>query len=131
MRSLLGWFDPKSALVTVIVAPFLLYLAKIFLAHLKKGGAYILEGFLYWISRLLKHSLAGSLTLRRYCRIQLAGQSQYLYVPSSRDVKLPIDRVFVTLSLDFQGGAKESYTQAELTQIGNRLIIAGDPGSGK
>lgn len=86
---------------------------------------------MYWVSRFIKHSLAGALTLKRYCRLQLAGQNQYLHVPSSLDIKLDIDRIFIPLTLEHYGGEKGSYNHTDLLTVGNRIRVIGDPGSGK
>jgi hypothetical protein len=124
-------FDPISSLVTVVLSPLLIYLLKIVLAALKRWGSYALEGLLYFFARLIKHSFAGALTLKHYSRLQLASQNQFLYVPSSLDVRLPIDKVFVTLNLETQGGGKGNYTEANILEAGSRIIVVGDPGSGK
>lgn len=124
--------DPLTVLVTLLVLPLVYALLRIIRSYLKNWGAYLIEGVLYWLSRAIIHSLAGQLTLRRYCGLQIQKENKYLYVPSRHDVKVEIDRVFVTLTLDHQGGrAPDSYTHLNLLKAGNRLRIVGDPGSGK
>jgi hypothetical protein len=84
-----GWhFDAKTALITAFVLPFLILLQAVVRKYVKLWGTYILEGIMYWLSRGFKRSLAGSLTLKRYCRLRLAEENRYLYVPSSLDIKL-------------------------------------------
>jgi hypothetical protein len=127
-----GWkFDIRSSLVTIIVAPLAIFFLAIIKKYLKVWGAYLLEGLMYWASRAFKRSLAGSLTLKRYCRLRLAEDTRYLFVPSSLDVKLEVDKTFVTLTLDHQGGAAAVVTHRDVLTVGNRVRVVGDPGSGK
>lgn len=124
-------FDVKSAVLSVVGLPLALYFLAILRKNLKSLGTYALEGVMYWVSRSFKHSLAGALTLKQYCRLRLAEENRYLLVPSSLDIKLPIDDVFVTLSLDQQGGTGATYNHHDLLGSGNRIRVIGDPGSGK
>jgi GTPase SAR1 family protein len=124
-------FDFRTALIMMVVTPLLIFLLKIVLKHLKRWSGYLLEGAMYWFSRSIMHSLSGALTLRRYCRLQLAAWNQYLHVPSSLDITLDIDRVYVTLILERQGGIEGRFTHADLLRAGNRIRVIGDPGSGK
>lgn len=124
-------FDPLSSLVTIVLIPFLIYLLRIILVHLKRLGAYALEGILYAANRYVWHSLAASLSLRRYCRLQLDSESRHLFVPSSRDIKLDLDQVFVTLTMDFHGSSRKDYSHRDMLTLSNRLRVVGDPGSGK
>jgi hypothetical protein len=124
-------FHLPTALWTVILAPLAYFLGRILLSWLKTQGAYAVEGILYWLARSLRRSLASTLTLRRYCRLQLQAGSKYLSVPAAHDVPLEIDDVFVTLSLDRAGRSDARYTHHNLLSAGNRLRILGDPGSGK
>jgi hypothetical protein len=132
MEFLRGWkFDIRTAVLTVVVVPLTLFLLKILLKHLKRLSSYLLEGGMYWFSRFVMHSLAGALTLKRYCRLQLRGWNQYLHVPSTLDIKLNIDDVYVTLTLERQGGLEGKYNHTDLLKAGNRIRVIGDPGSGK
>lgn len=132
MEFLKSWKpDLVSVLVTALVAPLGYYLLKIVLRHLKHWFGYLLEGGLYWATRTIKHSLAGSLTMKRYCRLQLSGGNQYLHVPSRHDVQVEIDKVYVTLTLENQGAEQGSFSHQDILSAGNRLRIMGDPGSGK
>ena len=70
--------------------------------------------FQYWLSRVVLHSLAARLTLRKYCSILLDGENRYLHVPSQHDIKLSVDTIFVTLHLEHHGGEKEAYTHGDL-----------------
>ena len=127
-----GWkFDLKSSVITVLVAPVAIYFLAVLRKYVKVWGAYALEGMLYWLSRFFRRSLAGSLTLKRYCRMRLAEENRYLFVPSSLDVKLEVDEAFVTLTLDNQGGKGINYDHRDILAAGNRIRVIGDPGSGK
>lgn len=124
-------FDIPSMIVTVLLAPLAIFLLRIVLRYLKHWTSYVLEGLLYWGTRVVKHSFAGALTLRRYCRLQLSSGNQYLHVPSLRDMQLHIDRVYVTLTLEGQATEKGSYSHNDLLDAGSRVRVMGDPGSGK
>jgi len=129
---LTSWkFDIRTAVIMVVVVPLLTFLFKIVLKNLKRWSGYLLEGGMYWFSRSIMHSLAGALTLKRYCRLQLSGSNRYLHVPSRLDIKLDIDTVYVTLTLERHGDAQGKYTHADLFRAGNRIRVIGDPGSGK
>src|SRR5205809_7266492 len=127
-----GWkFDLKTAVITILIGPVIIYFLAVLRKYVKTWGTYALEGLMYWLSRFFRRSLAGALTLKRYCRMRLAEENRYLFVPSSLDVKLEIDEAFVTLTLDHQGGKGVIYDHREILTIGNRIRVIGDPGSGK
>ncbi len=127
-----GWtFDVKTALVTLVATPVLIYVLLIIRKYVKAWGGYAVEGVMYWLSRVFTRSLAGSLTLKRYCRMRLAEDNRYLFVPSSLDVKLEVDEAFVTVTLDQQAGKGAVYDHTNVLTVGNRIRVIGDPGSGK
>ncbi|MEW5923939.1 MAG: NACHT domain-containing protein [Candidatus Zixiibacteriota bacterium] len=124
-------FDPLTALVTIIVIPiFILILRRVYWL-LKNISIYAIDGLLYFLGRFVFHSLATTLSLRRYCKIQLAGNNKYLPVPGGNDIFLNIDDSFVTLAMDHYGGVRDSYTHKNMLQVGNSIRVIGDPGSGK
>ncbi len=63
--------------------------------------------------------------------MQLQTENKYLHVPSRLDIKVEVDRLFVTLTLEHQGTELREYSHKDLLKAGNRLRIIGDPGSGK
>jgi archaellum biogenesis ATPase FlaH len=126
-----GWkFDPVSAVLTTLILPLLAYAAIIIRKSALSATRYVIEGFLYWISPFVTKSAAASLSLRRYCRLQLSDSSRYLYVPSSVEIHLDIDTIFVPLVLE-RAGKEEGYDHRTVLEAGNRIRIIGDPGSGK
>ena len=127
-----GWhFDIPTLIVTLLFVPLATYFLGILRKHGKTWGGFLFEGACYWVGRVVMHSLAARFTLKRYCRLELQKENKYLYVPSSTDVKLEIDRVFVNLTLEQQSTQTESYDQSTLFTAGNRIRVIGDPGSGK
>lgn len=127
-----GWqFDIKSAIMTVIVVPVVFFVIAVVKRYVKLLGGYALEGVMYLIAKSLRHSIAAALTLKRYCRQRLSEENRYLFVPSSLDIKLDIDKMFVPLTLEGQGMDEAVYSHANVLQIGNRIRVIGDPGSGK
>lgn len=124
-------FDPLTALLVMVFLPVLLYLCKILVKNLKDWGGYALDGILYWVGRTLKHTLAASLTLKKYCNLLLKGSYRHLHVPSRSEITLDIDQVYVPLILEQRGNKQAIYTHTNLLSAGNRIRIIGDPGSGK
>src|ERR1035441_5780129 len=105
-----GWhFDIPTLIVTLLVVPLVTYFLGILRKHGKTWGGFLFEGACYTVGRVVMHSLAARFTLKRYCRLELQKENKYLYVPSSSDVKLEIDRVFVNLTLEQQSAQTESY----------------------
>ena len=51
-------------------------------------------------------------------------------MPSSVDISLDIDTIFVPLALE-RAGRQEGYDHGNILEVGNRIRIIGDPGSGK
>jgi len=123
--------DIRTLIFSFIIIPSLMYLWSITKNHIKYATRYVADIFIYYFGRVLKPSLLGSLTLKRYCRNKLSEENRFLYVPSSLDIKLEIDTVFVSLNLDNHGTEKSSYNHTDILSTGNRIRVIGDPGSGK
>lgn len=92
-------FDPTTAFITIVIAPLAIVVLRALARHTKIWVTYLVEGGLYWVSRLVLHSMAARLTLRKYCSLILAEKNRYLHVPSRQEIKLAIDSIFVTLQL--------------------------------
>ena len=123
--------DIPTLFFTLLVVPLFIYFIGILKKHGKAWGGYLIEGLMYWTGRLLIHSLAARFSLRRYCRLQLQKENQYVHVPSRNDIKLEIDKVFVNLTMEQQGDTGGIYDHATLLSAGPRIRVVGDPGSGK
>ena len=123
--------DIPTLVVTLVLAPIVISILGIVRRHGKAWAAFLVEGACYGLGRFVIHSLAARFTLKRYCRLQLKKENQYLFVPSRNDVKLEIDRVFVNLTLEHQSDNTSTYNQHTLFSAGNRIRVIGDPGSGK
>jgi hypothetical protein len=124
-------FDPLTSLVTVILVPLGLFLGKLIVKNLKDWTQYALDGILYHLGKKFKLSIASRLTMRHYCNLMLRGQSKTLPVPSKRDVVLDTDSVFVPLRLEEATSGSEDLSHKTILDVGSRLRIVGDPGSGK
>jgi len=123
-------FDPVTSLVTLLLAPILLYVVISLRKFVIALTRYALDGILSAASRVATQRIAAALSLRRYCQLQLSGQSRFLNVPGSIEINLNIDEIFVPLVLE-RAGSNEVYTHADVSNVGNRVRIIGDPGSGK
>ena len=97
----------------------------------REHGKFLINGIFWILERSLTRSLSATFSMKRYCIIQLADDSgRFLQVPGAQNRALDVDDVFVPLTLELGGGDK-TFTSANLLDAGNRLIVVGDPGSGK
>jgi hypothetical protein len=125
------WFDVRTFLVTGIVLPALALIAARVKAHGKEWIIFLVDGFLYWLGRHLKHSMVATLSLKKYCRLLLADESlQYLPVPSLNNISLHVDSSYVPLTLERADGTSE-YSHKDILLAGKRIRVVGEPGSGK
>ncbi|HEX5720824.1 MAG TPA: hypothetical protein VF179_32010, partial [Thermoanaerobaculia bacterium] len=83
-------FDPLTALFTAVALPILLFGAKLLVRHLKEWTEFLLEAVLSNFGRIFKRSVVARFSMKRYCRLQIASQNQYLIVPSAQDFALHI-----------------------------------------
>jgi hypothetical protein len=123
-------FDPISALATLLIGPIAIYILLVARKFLKESAKYIVDGTIYSLNKTFVHRVAASLTLKRYCKLQLAGPSKHMRVPALMPVSLDIDKIFVPLVLENRG-VNAAYDNSNLLTAGNRIRIIGDPGSGK
>ena len=123
--------DLPSIVFTLVAMPVALFLGRILLNQAKQITRYLIEGLIYFTARSIRHSIAANMSLTKYCRSRLQGEERNLYVPSTIDITLDIDNVFIPLTLSSPGQESLTYTQETLLSVGNRIIVAGDPGSGK
>ena len=122
--------DIRTVIITVVVLPVLYFLLRKLTKFLKKNLGTALDAVLWGIGRVFQRSMARRVDFKRYVKIQLGKASlKYLNVPGRSGVALETDRIFVPLTFDTATGEKRSIEQ--LNELGNRLRIVGDPGSGK
>lgn len=78
-------------------------------------------------------SLSSRMSMRFYCRNQLNSENtKTLKVPGNRSLSLSVDKVFVPLTIEYgEAQSPESSQNLDLLQGSNRLLVVGDPGSGK
>lgn len=128
---LIAWkFDPISPFLTMILVPTGIYIVYAIRKFLKDAISYIVDGLVYALNKIVVHRVAASLTLKRYCRLQLAGPTKTLRIPSSIEISVEIDQIFIPLVLE-NAGFGTAYNSSSLLDAGNRIRIIGDPGSGK
>ncbi|MBT3241381.1 MAG: NACHT domain-containing protein [Chloroflexi bacterium] len=132
MEFLRSWKpDIITFIITFILSPLIIYIAKKTLEFLKKVTGFVIEGIFYWVGRTLKQSIATRLSMKKYCSLLLDGPSKFLHVPARTDVSLETDKAYVTLSLEKTGIEQKKADHENLLNLGNRIRIIGDPGSGK
>lgn len=118
--------------ITVVLLPILAALILVIKRFIKDTAIYVFEGIAYFLGRALRAPIAAKLTLKHYARLVLENENnKFLHVPSSLDISLDIDQVFVTLSLELSGSERKTYTHENMLNVGNRIRVIGDPGSGK
>ncbi len=118
-------------LLSVVILPVLYFSGRLIRNSLKAGATHVIDIVIYHVAARFHHSLAATFTLKKYCSLLLKGSSQFLQVPSTHNISLEIDKVYVPLFADEKGGSQRAFTHQDLLSVGNRIVVAGDPGSGK
>jgi hypothetical protein len=128
----LSSLDLPTAIGTLIAAPIVYYMLRKLGKWLLQVVRFSFEGVLWFVGRFAFQQLAARLSMRRYCRAQLgAPATSSLPVPGASSIALDTDQVFVPLALGLGARNSEPYTNANVLSAGNRLLVVGDPGSGK
>ena len=128
-RILAEW---RVELVTFIISPIILYLIYRTGRFLKSIVQFAFEWLLWLLARHTLKSLSSRLSMRFYCRNQLSAENtRILRVPGHRTLTLPVDKVFVPLTIEYSEQPSDSANNLELLEGSNRLLVVGDPGSGK
>ena len=125
------WLNWRYFLLDLGVIALFWYLLKQLRRFVIKHGIKFINGAFWIANRVATRSISAQLSMRRYCRVQLedeAGRS--LQVPGLKGEALDVDEVFVPLTLEL-GGQDQTLASSDVLGAGNRLIIVGDPGSGK
>ena len=122
----------RIELITFIISPIILYALYKTGAAVKRVFRFAFDWLLWQFTRHTIKSLSSRFSMRHYCRNQLASDNtKFLQVPGSRGLPLDVDQVFVPLTIEYGNHPPESYKNLELLDESNRLIVVGDPGSGK
>lgn len=119
-----------TAFTTILLMPLLALTLRILARHGKVWIEAAADGILFWTSRFVLHGVAARVSLKAYCRLLLAA-TRYVPVPSTRDITLEIDKIFVGLNLENAGSSQKTFSHTDLLTAGNRVRLVGDPGSGK
>jgi hypothetical protein len=126
-----GWIS-GGWIWTLLIVPALLGLKQIFFKSAKVPGEYLLNGLLFGVTQLFNRRVAAIFSLKAYAHLQLKGSSKYMRVPSRSDITLEIDRMFVPLYMETQApSSATTITHQNVLQLGNRILVVGEPGSGK
>jgi hypothetical protein len=123
--------DFISGVVVTVLFPVLMFLGTTALRHLKRWAEEQIETAAYYLDKSFRFSFSAILSLKRYSRLQLSSNIRYLYVPSTQDVRVEVDTVFVPLTLRTPWGNSTTIPDTSILDVGNRIIIVGEPGSGK
>ncbi|MGH6924279.1 MAG: NACHT domain-containing protein [Propylenella sp.] len=132
---MLGIEIPQIDIISLVLGAVLLPVAVsaglLLRRFLKRSLHFLLEGILFNLSFALTKAISYALTTRKYARIQLAGDSQYMQIPSTRPITVNVDRIFVPLSMYGANPGSGTFDHTSVLTAGNRLQVIGDPGSGK
>jgi hypothetical protein len=130
MRSL--FHEWRTELVTFIVSPIIFYIIYKTGRTLKKIVKFAFDWLLWAFAKRTMKVLAARLSMRHYCKSQLnSDANKFLAVPGHRNVPLSVDEMFVPLTIEYGDRKQTQYASLELLEKGNRIIVVGDPGSGK
>lgn len=130
MICVLNWFDPVTAIISVIVTPIVLFLARRLVKFLKEHASAVLDAIFFALGRVFRTALMRRVSLRRYCRTLLGKSgSRYLTVPGRTSIFLETDSVFVPLRFSKKMGSQDLLEEVLGKSL--RVRIIGDPGSGK
>src|SRR5438309_831591 len=91
---------------------------------------YARQGIKYYVGRYVRHRLAAEFTLRQYAKIQLQSTAREMFVPAAIPVRLNVDQSFIPLLLSDSLQEHVEYSDL-LDRASGRLIVLGEPGSGK
>lgn len=126
-----AWLDWRSLVVGLGIMSVLAYGRKAIAKFVTKWGVTAINCLLWVVERFVSRSIRARLSMARYCRNRLSVDgTRLLHVPGRRDSALDVDEVFVPLMLE-QGGRGDPTSSSDLLEKGSRLIVVGDPGSGK
>lgn len=123
----------RIELVTFILSPIILYLIYRTGRFAKKLVQFVFEWLLWLLGRHIIKSLASRMSMRFYCRNQIkSNRFKSLNVPGHRALSLSVDRVFVPLTIEYTDKEQSELTgNLDLLQGNRRMLVVGDPGSGK
>lgn len=120
-----------SALFGAVITGILVYSRKALTEFITGWGTTVINAALWLAQRFVSRSIRARLSMRRYCRNRLSEAStRSLHVPGRRDRDLDVDEVFVPLILE-QSAAEDPVSSSNLPDTASRMIVVGDPGSGK
>jgi hypothetical protein len=91
---------------------------------------YVSQGVKYYVGRFVRRQLAAELTLRQFARVHLRNTATEMMVPATYPVRLKVDEVFVPLLLRGPTAGTIVYSDL-LDRESSRVVIVGEPGSGK
>ncbi len=127
--------SPALALggVATLLASLWLIVVKTMYSKLGEWLQSLLVAVLEPLDKAFRTQMARRFSLRAYCRLLLANdQFRYLFVPGADDSRLDVDRAFITLRLENASTTGQQwFTHQTLLELGKRVRVVGDPGSGK
>jgi hypothetical protein len=126
-------FDLKTAVVTVIIFPIVYLILRITAKFLKTHTRWALEGIYWHWGHRIDQRVAARVSLRQHARGQLQSSwSRYLKVPGPTDIlSLEVDDIFVPLELESTLLSRQRWSTFNVRDAGRRILVVGDPGSGK
>lgn len=125
------WFNWETTLATLGITAIAYYIIHKLRSFISTHSRILIDWAFWLAGKVATRSISASLSMRSYCRNRLGDESlQYLHVPGSPGISLNVDQVYVPLT--FEAGSRDRvFSDGQVTHEHNRIIIIGDPGSGK
>ncbi|WP_433384339.1 NACHT domain-containing protein [Actinoplanes sp. CA-142083] len=121
-----------GGVAVAIIGPLLIYFGRSLLRKVKRQGIGLRDAVLWVFMREARRRVTVAVNSVRYCRILMAyDKYAMLIVPGRHDTPVKVDDLFVDLAMEGGGSAAATYSSHTVLDAGSRLLIIGDPGSGK
>jgi hypothetical protein len=125
-------FDLRTALITFAATPIAFFVVRKIVAFLKANLGRVLDAFFWIANRKITKSIAVRMSLRHYCKIELAKtETKFLHVPGRHQMPLLTDEIYVPLKLEHATKAASADLDDLWSDGVSRVQVIGDPGSGK
>ncbi|MBM5572639.1 MULTISPECIES: NACHT domain-containing protein [Deefgea] len=125
--------DLRSMLIGVMGLPTIVFVGVLVKKHFNSVVAFIAKGIIFNLLLKINGKVAAQLSLKRYSTlISNEDHQKYMFVPGNEDIRLKIKDSFISATLEDE--KNQTLLQKECSFLDNdstRILIIGDPGSGK
>jgi len=133
MEALNTLHEWKLVLSGMLAVPIIGLIWQLIKKHIEKLSIFITEGLLFNLLIKINGKIAAKLSLKRYCRLVSNDDFlKYMFVPGNEDTRLEINNSFISATLENQNSQTIFTKDASILNTeSTRILIIGDPGSGK